>query len=465
MTKLEKYRKQHAEVVDQMKAILADADESSEDGRLTEEQQAEYDALDARRLALLESIRQREEIEKADLEAAALQVVGPTGKVEVGKNRVEEDPRRGFTTHRDFLLAVMENSGLRDRGLVSDERLQPLAVADREDRQAAGEIAYLMPRGFNPTFLAAAGSDEQGGYDDTVGGFLVRRGLLATLLQVGMEGDPTAGRTAAIPMEAPTVDIPARVDKNHQTSVSGGFTVTRKPETVAATASRALFEMVTLKATSLFGLAYATEEILTDSAISFIAFIEAGFRDQFAHHILSEKLRGGGANEYQGVIGAGATVAITRANANEIAAADIINMRARAWGYGSMIWLANHDTYPQLAQAAIVVEGAVGGGIVTVFQPSLQEDRPDMLLGRPIFFSEYPSALGAAGDLILGNWSQYLDGLYQPLRSAESMHVRFVNHERTFKFWLRNAGAPWWRTALTPHKGASKLSPFVIIAA
>jgi len=54
---------------------------------------------------------------------------------------------------------------------------------------------------------------------------------------------------------------------------------------------------------------------------------------------------------------------------------------------------------------------------------------------------------------------------YYQRQSAESVHVRFVNHERTFKFWLRNAGAPWWRSALTPNKSSVTLSPFVTLAA
>lgn len=90
---------------------------------------------------------------------------------------------------------------------------------------------------------------------------------------------------------------------------------------------------------------------------------------------------------------------------------------------------------------------------------------PDMLLGRPIYYSEFASKLGDVGDIILGNWSQFLEGIYQPLQSAESVHVRFLNHERTFKFWLRNAGAPWWRSALTPAKSSDTLSPFVTLAA
>ena len=45
------------------------------------------------------------------------------------------------------------------------------------------------------------------------------------------------------------------------------------------------------------------------------------------------------------------------------------------------------------------------------------------------------------------------------------MHVRFENHEQVFKFWTENAGAPWWRSALTPKNGANTLSPFVTLAA
>jgi HK97 family phage major capsid protein len=317
--------------------------------------------------------------------------------------------------------------------------------------------------------MAAAGSDEQGEYDDRYGGFTVPTTMRPGLLQIGTEGDPTTGRTMGVPMQSPMVELVARTDKDHSTSVSGGFTVSRRPETVAAAASRAAIEKVSLRATSLFGLAYATEELLTDSPMSFVAIIDSGFREQFAAHMLNEKLRGGGGNEYLGVLNSPAKVAVAAEAAqaaDTILAQNVINMRARAWGYGSAIWLANHDTYPQLITMAVIVGDAYGaGGIVMVYKSSSQEDRPDMLLGRPIFYSEYASKLGDEGDISLVNWSQYLEGLYQPIQSAESVHVRFVNHERAFKFWLRNAGAPWWRSPLTPAESTQTLSPIVTLAA
>jgi len=105
------------------------------------------------------------------------------------------------------------------------------------------------------------------------------------------------------------------------------------------------------------------------------------------------------------------------------------------------------------------------GGSTLIYQQSLSEDRPSMLLGRPIFYSEYASTLGSVGDIGLFNFSQYAEGIYQPLQSAESIHVRFIYNERTIKLSERNCGQPLWRVALTPNQSSTKLSPFVLLAA
>jgi HK97 family phage major capsid protein len=94
----------------------------------------------------------------------------------------------------------------------------------------------------------------------------------------------------------------------------------------------------------------------------------------------------------------------------------------------------------------------------------MAEDRPDMLLGRPIFYTEFCQTLGTVGDLVLGNWSQYLEGTLQGPDFQESIHVRFTTNERTFRVTVRNDGQPWWKTALTPKKSTITLSPFVTLA-
>lgn len=461
-------------------ALVAARDKAKAENRgLSPEETAAQDEFDKRlahadsEIAIEEKLLDRERTygSAAPAREAARNPVpgsGPQAKVEAPNS--DKDPRRGFVSHREFLMTAMANAGLRDRGQVQDERLKPLAVFDKDDKQAAGELAFMLPVAFTPrSILATAGSDEQGEYDDRYGGFSVPSSRASGVLQVGFEGDPTAGLTQNIPMQAPSVEIMARTDKDHTSSVVGGFTVTRKPETVAATSSRMQLEMVTLKASSLFGLGYASEELLADSPLSFAAIIDTGFRTQFGAHVLNEKLRGKGGNEYLGVLTAlsasslGPTLSIEKESgqvADTIVAMNVIKARARCWGYEQAIWIANHDTFPQLATMSLTVGTA---GVLLYSQPNA--DRPQMLLGRPLYFSEYASKLGDRGDIILANFSQFLEGIYQPLQSAESVHVRFVNHERTFKLWLRNAGAPWWRSALTPNKSSDTLSPFVVLDA
>ena len=362
----------------------------------------------------------------------------------------------GFRNARDFLSTVMKAYMRPDRAF--DERL--INYYEPNARAAAnGEMVRK-----------AVGSDEARVISDPYGGFLVPTTFTPDLLKIDPESDPIGGKTRTIPMASPTVKIPARVDKNHTSSVSGGLTVTRRPETVAGTASQMQFEQVVLEAHSLFGLSYATEELLNDSPISFAAILSAGFSDQFTYHLIKERLYGSGVGEFLGILTAldssslGPTVSVAKETgqaADTIVYANVLNMRSRCWGYSKAVWIANHDTMPQL----MLLNQAVGTGGLPVWQPSAREDHPDMLLGRPLIFSEYAKTLGDQGDIILANWGEYLEGTYQPLQNEESVHVRFVNHERTFKFWLRNAGQPWWKSALTPVYSSSKLSPFVVLDA
>lgn len=443
-------------------ALTAAQAKAEEEGReLTAEERSAQDAFDvkiaAARAAYHDEAKKNERL--AELGSAGVPSDGP--QITDVRFRADKDPKRGFASHRDFFLSCIDNSGLRDRAQVEDERLQPLAVLDKEDKSAVGELAFMLPSAFSPK--ATVGSDEQGGYADPFGGFAVPTSRAPGLLQVGFEGDPTAGLTMSIPMATPAVEIMARTDKDHSSSVSGGFTVARRAETSAPSSSRMSLEMITLKASSLFGLAYATEEILQDSAISFAAMIDAGFRSQFGAHILNEKIRGNGPGEYEGILTSAAKVQISKETnqaADTIVFDNVNKMAARCWGYGQAVWLANHNTRPQLAKIAL----PVGTGGVAMYQPASVPGALDMLMGRPVLYSEYLSTLGDAGDIVLVNWSQYLEGTYQPIQGAESVHVRFVNHERTFKLWTRNAGACWWRSALTPNKGDS-LSPIVTLAA
>lgn len=372
----------------------------------------------------LEAERKRLADEDAKLARA------PSGRIQVGPLNAEKDPKRGFADHKEFLGAVMRAGT--GRGV--DERLKPLATQ---------------------------GSDEQQAASGPYGGFLVPVGVAPGILSVSPEADPLASYVRSVPLGAPTVTFNARVDKNHATSVSGGLVVTRHPETVDGSSSRMQFEQVIMTANEELGVAFATERILADSPQSFVALLSAGFADEYVANTMKERINGTGVGERQGALNTPCLVEVApedEQEENTIVVENIDRMAARSWRYNQAVWLANQTTRPQLR--GLVRNVGTGGAPVPYFTQSSGQEYLD---GRPIFFTEYCPALGTKGDLVLGVWSEYLEGTYQTEQFAESMHVRFVALERAFRFYRRNDGQWWWRSALTPYAG-STLSPVVVLA-
>lgn len=403
-----------------------------------DDMKAEISALDAKIDRAREAAKIDAETPVAPKEQSMGRVAKPRGdddslNITDMRNAADTDAARGYKTPREFLREVV-------------------------DATMTGRIPERLRS------LRTVGSDEQSGFSNPYGGFTIPSAFLPNLMSVAAEADPVSSRVTQVPMQATKVELLARVDKNHTSSVSGGIRFYRREEAGSLTSSRMQFERVSLNALSLAGLSYATEEILTDSPLSFAAILEQGFRDEYSAHMLNERLNGTGVGECEGILNSAALVTVdkeTQQAATTINYTNIIKMFARCWGDpGKMVWLCNHDTLPQLATLSLAV--GTGGG--AVWMQSAQAGTPSTLLGIPVVFTEFCKTLGTVGDIVLCNWSQYLDGLYQGLQGAESMHVRFETNERAFRFIARNDGKCWWRSALTPKNSSSTLSPFVALA-
>lgn len=353
-----------------------------------------------------------------------------------------DDPARGFKTQREYFRAVMLASHPN-----GPQHLDPQgrAVAGYDER-----LGTLRSRA-----MLTAGSDEA----STISGeWYIPPAFHPDLLMVKPLFPEM--KVTAIPMESPKVDIPARVDKDHTSSVSGGLTVTRRVETSQMSGSRLKTEPISLVASGQYGLAYITEELLNDSPLSIAAIIEASFSTEFESQTVYERIWGGGSGEFLGVMNAPCLITIDKESGQTAATVvynNILKMRAQCWGFNSAIWLYNPELLPQLA---VMTVGSLNW---PVWMPSAREGEPDRILGRPAYPTEYCAALGTTGDIILGDWQEYLEGTYQGMNAAESIHVRFEWNERVYRFYRRNAAAPWWKTTLTPKKGTKTYSPFVCV--
>lgn len=418
--------------------LLATAREA---GKLTDDQRSRDDAIKARlsaiaaeRAALDVEIENAERL--ADLERSTPTTASAPAATAAVRDGFENDPKHGYANVQEMIADIFAST---QRG-----RLSPRLASVR---RAQGP-------------MATAGSDEHTTLNDPYGGFLIPQGLMPGVMKLDPDADPLAPLTRKVDMTGVNLlKINARVDKDHSSSVSGGLQVYRRVETQTVAATRTKFEQVELQKHELFGVTYAAEELLKQSPIAFASLLSGFFNDEFAAKVFEERLNGNGVGMYHGIANSPALVTISKESgqaADTIVFANIVKMIARCWRYGQAVWLANPTVYPQLRQmvqpgSTIPIFATGQAGIAT-------------LEGRPIYFHERMAALGDLGDIGLVNPAEYLESADDGVMSAESMHVRFLEHERTFKFWTENAGAGWWRTPLTPKRGDT-LSPFVYLQA
>ena len=342
----------------------------------------------------------------------------------------DDDPRVGFESPQEFFEAIAREPR-EPRGPAQDRRLQ---------------------------FLSTAGSDEHGTHADPHGGFLVPKGFLPRPIARDTF-DPIGQRVSKIKMESPKVAIPARTTKDYTADASAGITVSRRAETTEMDASRVEAEQIVLEAKTLFSYAFATETLMRASPEAFSLLLTRAVKDGLTAHLLGERLRGTGAGTMEGVANAACAITVSRELEGAITAGDITDMKLHIWRPSEAVWVCNNDCSERLANT--LVEGDAGAA--SLYHFSEREGEPDTLAGCPIFYSPAAAAMGDRGDLVLANWSEYIEGTYHPLEVAESLHVRFEHDERCFRFTLRGDGAPWWRSPITPTRGAATLSPFVVL--
>lgn len=333
-----------------------------------------------------------------------------------------------------------------------------------EQLQAVAHAAQA-PHDIDPRlFRAASGMSEGIGPD---GGYLVAPEYSNELLVRAMEATRLAQRCYRRRISGNQIVFNA-IDETSRVAGSrwGGVQVYRDSEAGSVTAAAPKFRQIKIDLLKLTGLAYATEELLED-AVALESIVGEAFQDEFGFKIDDEIINGTGAGQFQGLITATATVSVAK-EAGQTAAtvvfANVKKMRARMWApaRANAIWLINQEVEPELDGMSM----PVGTGGVPVFMPAngISGKPFDTLYGMPLIPMEQCAALGTVGDIILVDPSQYIIIDNGDVQTTQSMHVRFINGENTYRFRVRNNGQPKWRSALTPARGTNTLSPYVTLA-
>ena len=228
------------------------------------------------------------------------------------------------------------------------------------------------------------------------------------------------------------------------------------------------FRQMELKLKKVYGLVYATDELLQDAA-ALEGWIMANLPEELRFVVEDSIINGLGGGVPKGILASTDTALISVAAEGGQAAASIVtenvvNMYSRMWtpGLRNAVWLVHQTVWPQLYTMYI----AGGAGNVPVFLPpgGLSAAPYGTLMGLPVLASEYCQQLGTLGDILLVDLSQYQGIEKGGVQSASSIHVRFIYDETVFRFVYRFDGQPSWNSALTPAHGTTTVSPFVGLA-
>lgn len=298
------------------------------------------------------------------------------------------------------------------------------------------------------------------------GGFLVPERLRSTLLSVALETSIVRPRAMVVPMDSAKVPFPIIDSTSNVSSVFGGMIAYWTEEAGQLSRSSAKFGRVVLDAKKLTGYSVVPNELFADAILAFEAFLSQKWPEALSFAEDAAFFDGTGVGEPLGFLRADAAVSVTKETgqaADTVVWENITKCFARMLptSLGRAVWLANIDTFHELATMAL----SVGTGGSAIWLNNGSEGPPMTILGRPVIFTEKCNTLGDAGDINFVDLSYYLIGDRQQMQMATSEHVEFDTDQTAVRIIERADGRPWIASAITPRKGANTLSPFVKIAA
>lgn len=325
-----------------------------------------------------------------------------------------------------------------------------------------------VPNGEVDVRLKAAYGASEGIPSD--GGFLLQPQFSTELFTIAHQASQLFGKCRKIPIGANSNSLTINaVDEVSRGNGSrwGGIQVYWTDEAGTVTAKKPKFRQMNLKLNKLMGICYATDELLQDST-ALQSVITQGFSEEFAFKVDDGILNGSGSGQMYGILNSPALIQTPKETgqvADTVVFENIINMWNRIPAYlrTKAEWFINQDVEPELMKMYL----AAGLGGVPVYLPAngVVGSPNGGLMGRPVNPIEQCSALGDLGDILFLALSEYLVVDKGAMTSAESVHVRFINDEQTFRFTYRVDGQPLWNSTLTSYKGSTTRSPFVGLAA
>lgn len=420
---------ERADLVKEAKAIFAAAEADGRD--LTDEERQRDDAINARLQTVateIEREERRRQWEREVVAATDANMAAASRGVEAVRERVEDDPQRGFKNLADFALAV--KSASRPNGFV-DERLRYGAAPSNFHQETGSDEGYMVPPQMSEQIWELVFAEEN--------------------LLNEVDTEPTERNSVM------------KVKDESTPWGSSGVKAYWRSEGEKMTASKLDTDAETMRLHELYAFVLATEELLEDAPrlndrLTRKSALAINWK------ITQAMFDGTGAGQPLGWFQSSALVTQAKESgqaADTIVAGNVAKMYSRVIDPAMAIWFVNQDAFPQLMTMTL--------GDQPIWTPPMTgfNNAPGgLLFGRPVRFSEHCATLGDLGDIQLVSPKGYYAVVKrnQP-QYAESIHLFFDYNIKAFRWTFRMNGQPHLSAAVSPNKGSTSRSHFVTLAA
>jgi len=265
---------------------------------------------------------------------------------------------------------------------------------------------------------------------DSAGGYLVPAEFRAIMIMYDAMSTLVWQRATVWPMNGEKLAFP-KLNQNPDVDSVGfdhfaGVSFTWTEEGGEKGQTEPDFGLVEMIAHELSGYTEITNTLLESSVVNLVNFLTRIFREAWYWYTDKEFIQGTGGKKPLGIVNDPSVLTVNRQTAMTVEVDDVLNMEARlpaVFDNGS-VWFITKK-----ARAALRGQKVAAGSKELVLQESygnLADGYNMTILGRPAVLADgKTSALGTAGDVILGNWSQYYVGFPQDFSMDSSRHAQF----------------------------------------
>jgi HK97 family phage major capsid protein len=415
--KLRELNARKAQHVTSMRAI---ADKALADGNrdLTPDEEEAFNTEKKGLDATVAAIAREETLIEAERNIGATRVedVRASG----GEDTLMQDPKRGFKSLGEFAQAVRVSKV----GGAMDGRLAAAAPSSFANEADGADGGFAIPPAFSTDIWNMS----------------LAEGSLIPMT----DNTEVTGNSMAFP-------------KDETTPWGGtGIQVAWQAEGTAATPTKPVLGLDTLRLHKMIALVPITDELMAD-APALSGYLSNNVPPKIMYKANEAILFGTGVGQPAGCLNAASLVVVAKetgqANAT-IVQPNISKMRSRllVGNLKNAVWVGNPDILPALESLVV--------GQIPIFLPpgtGIREAYNDGTLnGRPLILSEHANALGTQSDLSLIALNGYRTITKAGgIETATSMHLYFDAAVTAFRFIFRMDGQPIMKAAVTPPAGKS----------